>query len=208
MKSGQFVTLTGQAGKQLQTQAAKAVSKAFSKNASLAVVHVLFHWNNHSFFTYHQDTDGEVTVIVNLMYGAAEMHVAGKAVAKYEGIGSAHLFPGKLFHRSGAATRRCVKVAFFFQLSDQGDAMDLEAESASAAGPSSQESKVIKDEVKEEEEPPCAQGADEDGAEASQVDEQVVKAEKAVKDEKGDEAASPSEPAPTPKKPSKKRKTT
>ena len=65
-------------------------------------------------FTYHQDTDGDVTVIVNLTHGEAEMHVAGKDVAKYDGVGSAHLFPAKLFHRSGAAPRRCVKVAFFF----------------------------------------------------------------------------------------------
>ena len=43
------------------------------------------------------------------------MHVAGKDVAKYDGVGSTHLFPAKLFHRSGAAPRRCVKVAFFFK---------------------------------------------------------------------------------------------
>ena len=210
MKSSKFLTLTGQAGNKLQTQAAKAVAKAFSKNASIVAVHVLFHWNKHSFFTYHQDTDGDVTVIVNLMHGEAEMHVAGKDVAKYDGVGSAHLFPAKLFHRSGAATRRCVKVAFFFKLTDPADAEDLEAESEEVAGPSTQsEVKAeVKDEVKpkveaedgEAEEPATsAPGTGEEGAD--ELLEPIVKAEKQEEVE-----ASPSEAAEPPKGPPKKKK--
>ena len=209
MKSSKFATLTGQAGNKLQTQAAKAVTKAFSKNASIVAVHVLFHWNKHSFFTYHQDTDGDVTVIVNLMHGEAEMHVAGKDVAKYDGVGSAHLFPAKLFHRSGAAPRRCVKVAFFFKLTDPADAEDLEAESEEVAGPSTQsEVKAeVKDEVKpkveaedgEAEEPATsAPGTGEEGAD--ELLEPIVKAEKK------EEAAPPSAAAKPPKETPNKKK--
>ena len=166
-------------------------------------MHVLFHWNKHSFFTYHQDTDGDVTVIVNLMHGEAEMHVAGKAVAKYDGIGSAHLFPAKLFHRSGAAPRRCVKVAFFFQLSDQAEAQDLEAESAEVASPSTLVE--VKDEVKpkveaedgEADEPATsAPGTGEEGAD--ELLEPIVKAEK--KEEAAPPSAAAKPPEETPKK--------
>ena len=36
--------------------------------------------------------------------------------AEYDGIGSAHLFPSKAFHRSGTAPRRCIKIALFYTL--------------------------------------------------------------------------------------------
>ena len=87
----------------------------FYGTSKLRYVDVLFNWNKHSFFTYHQDHDGDLSVIINLTHGEASMHVAGMEDATYHGIGSGHLFPGKLFHRSGAAPRRCVKLAMFFQ---------------------------------------------------------------------------------------------
>ena len=51
---------------------------------------------------------------------ARDQHVAGMEDATYNGIGSAHLFNSKLFHRSGLAPRRCVKLALFFQKPSAG----------------------------------------------------------------------------------------
>ena len=87
------------------------------KNPILKKVHILFNWNAHSFFTYHQDDDGDMTMMINLSHGKAYMHVAGHpSPAEYDGIGSAHLFPSKAFHRSGTAPRRCIKIALFYAL--------------------------------------------------------------------------------------------
>ena len=102
------------------------------EQVTLRVVHVLYHWNAHSFFTYHQDDDGHVTAIVNLSHGTASMHIAGKDTAEYDGIGATHIFPAKVFHRSGPAPRRCVKIAFFFDKAvpyDVGDDDDDDGDS-------------------------------------------------------------------------------
>ena len=68
---------------------------------------------------------GDLSVIINLTHGEASMHVAGMETATYNGIGSAHLFNSKLFHRSGAAPRRCVKLALFFQKPSAGSSESL-----------------------------------------------------------------------------------
>ena len=98
----------------------KNLTQTMSENAdnqpvSCDVVHVLFNWNAHSFFTYHQDPDGDMTAIVNLTHGESTMSVAGFEEATYHGVGSTHIFPSKAFHRSGTAPRRCVKIAFFYK---------------------------------------------------------------------------------------------
>ena len=49
--------------------------------------HALFHWNDHSFFTYHQDDKGDVAVVVNLSPGTTTLHVAGCGEASMEGVG-------------------------------------------------------------------------------------------------------------------------
>ena len=99
----------------------KNLTQTMSENAnnqpvSCDVVHVLFNWNAHSFFTYHQDPDGDMTAIVNLTHGESTMSVAGFEEATYHGVGSTLIFPSKAFHRSGTAPRRCVKVAFFYKV--------------------------------------------------------------------------------------------
>ena len=117
VKLTDFYNLAGNHyGKMLTSEALKMASKVYGgKNFSIKVIHLLFHWNTHSFFTYHQDTDGTITVMINLSHGEASMHVAGYKEATYTGIGSGHIFNGQLWHRSGAAPRRCVKVALFLE---------------------------------------------------------------------------------------------
>ena len=114
MSHAQFMKLGGPPAKKLSELLTRKITSLYSFNISCKVVHILFHWNQHSFFTYHQDEDGEIAAIVNLSHGSAAMHVAGLDEAVYDGIGSTHIFPTKVFHRSGNATRRSVKVAFFF----------------------------------------------------------------------------------------------
>ena len=131
-------------------EAVKKVNSIYSGygNYSAKVIHILFHWNTHSFFTFHQDDDGEVTVMVNLSYGKADMRVAGYENAEYSAIGAAHAFASKLFHRSGTAPRRCVKVAFFFKLVE-GDIVNDDEEPVNKAGGSSDA--PVKKEKQEEE---------------------------------------------------------
>lgn len=112
-----FVKMGGPAASKLYDLVGKKVAELYKVNAvAPKAVHVLFHWNSHSFFTYHQDDDGDVAAICNLSHGVAYMHVAGSEQAKYDGIGSTHIFPTKVFHRSGDAPRRSIKVAFFFSV--------------------------------------------------------------------------------------------
>ena len=124
MKQTQFKAITGTYGTALIDTAAGLVQDLYDVDMVGApeVVHVLFHWNKHSFYTYHQDNDGDVAVIINLGFGTSNganntMHVAGAELcAEYDGVGVARVFPTKLFHRSGSAPRRCVKVALFFKV--------------------------------------------------------------------------------------------
>ena len=116
MKPTQFYHIGGLNAKKVVSAVSEQVTRVYELNASCQVVHVLFNWNAHSFFTYHQDSDGMVTVIVNLSPCTATMHVAGFEIAEYIGVGSAHMFPSNVFHRSGDAPRRCIKVALFFDL--------------------------------------------------------------------------------------------
>jgi uncharacterized protein YjlB len=80
-------------------------------------VHVLFNWNPHSLFTYHTDEKSEVTVIVNLSPAKSSFHIAGmEEEAAYNKPGDAVVLPSAVWHRSGTAERRTVKVAYFFTL--------------------------------------------------------------------------------------------
>ena len=79
-------------------------------------VHLLFNWNSHSLFTYHQDEKSMVTVIVNLAPARSTFHIAGKKEAEYKEPGDAVVLPSAVWHRSGEAQRRTVKVAYFFKL--------------------------------------------------------------------------------------------
>ena len=95
--------------------AVKAVEKAIDKKVVLLQAHILFHWNAHSFFTYHADAVGTWTMVVMLTEGASTFHMAGfPESATYNKPGDCHLFRSKMSHRSGTAPRRAVKVSFFF----------------------------------------------------------------------------------------------
>ena len=112
-----FYKVAGPASKQWVKNLTQTMSEnADNQPVSCDVVHVLFNWNAHSFFTYHQDPDGDMTAIVNLTHGESTMSVAGFEEATYHGVGSTLIFPSKAFHRSGTAPRRCVKVAFFYKV--------------------------------------------------------------------------------------------
>ena len=117
MSHSHFFKVTGSNGKRLFELVSAQVADMYKvQSVTCKAIHVLFHWNTHSFFTYHCDEDGDVSAIVNLSHGKSSMHVSGCEVAVYDGIGSTHIFPTNVYHRSGAAPRRCVKVAFFFSV--------------------------------------------------------------------------------------------
>ena len=89
-----------------------------------------------------------VTVIINLAHCKASMHVAGAKSADYDGIGSARLFPSNVFHRSGTAPRRCIKVALFYDVG--ADVTDLDEGEEGELAP--QEEKVKEEKRDEEDE--------------------------------------------------------
>ena len=57
-----------------------------------------------------------VTVIVNLAPARSTFHIAGQKEAEYKEPGDAVVLPSAVWHRSGVAQRRTVKVAYFFKL--------------------------------------------------------------------------------------------
>ena len=134
VKPSDISKLCGTKGGLLLEDATKAVKSIYKTNVHAKVVHLLFHWNSHSFFSYHKDSDGEITVMINLGPGDATMHVAGKEEAQYLGIGAAQIFPGQVSHRSGTAPRRCVKMAIFYSI--EGHMVAEEAEAPAAPGAS------------------------------------------------------------------------
>ena len=124
----------------------KNLTQTMTENAdnqpvSCDVVHILFNWNAHSFFTYHQDPDGDMTAIVNLTHGESTMSVAGFEEATYHGVGSTLIFPSKAFHRSGTAPRRCVKVAFFYKVK-VAESLDSDDEEKKVGTPPGGKAKV------------------------------------------------------------------
>jgi len=106
--------------------AVKAVEKAIDKKVVLLQAHILFHWNAHSFFTYHADAVGTWTMVVMLTEGLSTFHMAGfPESATYNKPGDCHLFRSKMSHRSGTAPRRAVKVSFFFDEAPPIPTVDL-----------------------------------------------------------------------------------
>ena len=122
--SGLFEKECGPAAKALNATVSNQMKTFFPKcNVTSKGVHVLFNWNAHSLFTYHQDPKSIVTVIVQLTPGKSDFHVAGKGqLAVYETAGSAHMFCSQAWHRSGTAQRRTIKVAYFYDV----EVIDLE----------------------------------------------------------------------------------
>ena len=148
MKSAQFKSLGGSSGDALLASVLVKASNAFNRVVTCLEVHVLFHWNDHSFFTYHQDGVGDVAFIVNLSNCTSSMHVAGATKpAEMSGPGSARFFPTKLFHRSDVAPRRCVKVVFFLNL---GDSLQVESNDASEPGEVAPVVEFVGEKTKEE----------------------------------------------------------
>lgn len=122
MKPAAFKKVGSAEGTRLVKAAEEAVKDVVGNSATLVETHILFHWNDHSFFTYHQDPRGDWVLLVNLSPATTDFHIAGTQGATMQNTGEAHLFPTKVFHRSGKAPRRCVKVAFFFNVAKPGDA--------------------------------------------------------------------------------------
>tara|TARA_B110000027_G_scaffold133302_1_gene161435 strand:- start:234 stop:1535 length:1302 start_codon:yes stop_codon:yes gene_type:complete len=215
MRATQFKNITGAHGAILLKEVHQHVTQFVSPFKVLAspLVHVLFHFNDHAFFTYHTDDKSWMSVLVNLSYGSSTFHIAGREEeAIYDGIGSGHIFPSKVYHRSGRATRRSVKVAFFFQKSPD-HAIDTEdsLRSVPAAVPSVATADPEGDTVVKEEKPdhsaepeaaaspeasstppPSLPAVDEPAAEADQLikvdaKEEAVKEEAVKEDDKLDE---------------------
>ena len=99
--------------------------------------HVLFGFSNYVHFSYHQDskdlTSGsavKLSFIFNLSPGRSSMSVAGSQDYVYKFPGACSAFYSDLFHCSGDAEMRTVKVAFFVTLSEKASSsvVDLAAE--------------------------------------------------------------------------------
>ena len=132
-----FFDIGGGHSRNMMSYVKDELTKLLHRDVRLQVVHLLFHWNEHSFFKYHQDDDGDITVIINLSPGEPTMHVAGQVEATYKGIGSAHIFPSKVFHRSGDAPRRCIKIAAFYIVNASTVEIAEDDEDSGGAGSSS-----------------------------------------------------------------------
>jgi hypothetical protein len=107
--------------------------------------------NDHSFFKYHQDDKGTVAVVVNLSpCTITDFHVAGApAHAVMQGCGKAHILPTKVYHRSGTAPRRCIKLVFFLDLIAPV-VVSEEAAGSSSSGVNEEVKEEVKAEVKAE----------------------------------------------------------
>jgi len=82
----------------------------------LEQIHLLWGWNTHSHFGYHQDHIPMcMTLTVLLSLGESSMHVAGAPEEAKYGLGTGQLFAGDMFHRSGYTQRRTVKMSLFFK---------------------------------------------------------------------------------------------
>ena len=191
MRATQFKSMTGVHGGALLKEVQQRVMQFVSPFKVLAtpLVHVLFHFNDHAFFTYHTDDKSWMSVLVNLSYGASTFHIAGREEeAIYDGIGSCHIFPSMVYHRSGRAARRSVKVAFFFQkLPDH--AIDTEDSSQSVPAAGSAGDTVVKEEKPAHSAEPEAEPEAAASPEASRtpppslpaVDEQAAEADQPIK---------------------------
>jgi hypothetical protein len=128
MKPADYVKILGNAGTRLKDACKRKLEELFGKSMQVVFreCHALFHWNDHSFFTYHQDTKGTVAIIVNLSPGETTFHVAGFSEAVMNGPGSAHILPTQAYHRSGKATKRAIKLVFFFDAKPPVDPIDVD----------------------------------------------------------------------------------
>ena len=148
MTQAEYGKILGDRGKFLARKVKEEVTETFKKVATIHQVHALFHWNDHSFFTYHKDEKGQVAVVVNLSPCETDFHVAGMgSTAAMTKPGMAHLVPTTVYHRSGKAPRRCIKLVFFLDLAER---VDLSAEEPAAAPETDAKDGDVKEDVKEE----------------------------------------------------------
>ena len=148
MTQPEFSKIVGERGRWLAREVKKEVTEKFKKVATIHQVHALFHWNDHSFFTYHKYEKGHVAVVVNLSPCETDFHVAGMAdTAVMTKPGMAQLVPTQVYHRSGKAPRRCIKLVFFLDLTER---VDLSAEEPAAASSTDAKDGDVKEAVKEE----------------------------------------------------------
>ena len=165
MSMAKFHSVAGNVSKNMSNRVMSKISNMYEENVSCKAVHMLFHWNAHSFLKYHQITDGDVVAFVNLSPSTATMHIAGRSEATFEGIGSMHIFPAKAFHRSGTAQRRCVMVAFVVTLEGTLYADDMGDEDNEKVKPE------VKPKVKPEVQPEENESDREDGEEGEEGEE-------------------------------------
>lgn len=109
------------------------VEEGFSVQTRIEEVHVNFAFSPQINYAYHIDAPDlkcspDFTVMVNLSPGKTSMHIAGaKNEAHYHIPGDAVLFGAQdIFHRSGAAQWRTLKLAFFVTIShDKPEVLEL-----------------------------------------------------------------------------------
>lgn len=112
--------------------------------------HLCLGFNRHSHFIYHQDDQGEFTVVVQYSPGRSTLHIAGATTEIiFENPGDAFLFPSLAYHRSGEKQRRTVTASHFFKRKKETSqtASKGEASGSSMAAPPDID---IKPEVKAE----------------------------------------------------------
>jgi hypothetical protein len=106
----------------LVLKAEEPTKSGFRTTLSLAFVDILFKYDNHSHFTYHQDlratpaADTVVTVVLKLSADKTTLHIAGaECETELNLVGDAAVFLSMMYHRSGKATVRSVLASFFYK---------------------------------------------------------------------------------------------
>ena len=85
---------------------------------SVGQIHLVFGFNSHAHFLYHQDASEYTwTITVQLSPGASTIHIAGAPEdCLFESPGDAFLFPAQAYHRSGTKERRTLTMSIFFKI--------------------------------------------------------------------------------------------
>ena len=164
------------------------------KGSAFAVphLHVMFCFNAHTSYSYHQDAPdlvGEVdyTMMLMLSPGKSSMRVAGAgADFEYTYPGAACFFDAcKLYHRSGTALLRTVKLAFFIRLTDAIDPEE-EGEGSPIKKPKVDEEVKSEPKVKQEVIPvPVPEVKPEEKSDQVQAEENTAGAEAAADGDDG-----------------------
>ena len=162
----------------------KEIQEKVGDSFQLQQGHLLFGWDKHTCFEFHQDTkehksEVHLSVIVELGMSQSSFAVAGaEKPFVYEKAGSFYAFDSNLWHRSGDSYSSTIKLAFFFskvshKAKKEDGVADGGAEEASTEEPKEPTGEVKNEEsidpaaISAEVQPSGAAGSSQEGAGAA-----------------------------------------